>query len=81
MNIKECLLNQFKRGFFGTNLPDNNLLVSLISEHLCANSEVIERTDNIVRIKFIFDDGDVVLKCVLREGKTLKQIVSEIILE
>lgn len=80
MRMKDCIMRLFHKCFYGCFMPCNELIVSLIGTHLCADSEVLERDNEKIIIKLKFDDP-IIVRCDLTSNGTSLYISNIMVVE
>lgn len=73
MRTKDLILNYIKRGFKGVYLPSADFIVEHISTNMGCVVEVVENSQNSLKLRLVVEDDNLVIDFTKEVGQTTIQ--------
>lgn len=73
MKTKDLILNYIKRGFKGVYLPSADFIVEHISTNMGCEVEVVENSQNSLKLRLVVEDDNLVIDFTKEVGQTTIQ--------
>ena len=78
MSIKESIVSRFRKLYVNAGVPCNDLFIKSIMEHVGIDSEILERTDEMIIVKLLYDDAPMILKCTFRQSENVIKFINKV---